>query len=396
MATTTNYGWTTPDDTALVKDGASAIRSLGSAIDSTLKTQIDAQIADSIVDAKGDLISATAADTPARLAVGTNGQVLTADSTQSTGLKWATPATGFTWTHRQANTLSMQEIAYDGSGLYVAVGYSGTLYTSTNGTTWTSRTSGFGANDIYGVGYGNGLWVIVGTSGLLSTSTDGITWTARTANMSTNDIMAVTYANSIWVAVGGGGGSTNTGGITYSTDGITWTRKSQTLTVGARYYDVAWNGTNWIVVADSSTNNYLYASTPSGTWTAGATGSGDREFFIAWDGTRNLTVGGTTPEPRYSTSTTLGTTTAYTNPHQGEAIRSGTYFYYNNLLYISNTRYFGSLVPATSSTTTIHPGQLLPMMTRSTTPFLQSHTGAIFVGAIGIIYASNFGIFTSF
>lgn len=36
MATTTNYGWTTPDDTALVKDGASAIRSLGSSVDSTL------------------------------------------------------------------------------------------------------------------------------------------------------------------------------------------------------------------------------------------------------------------------------------------------------------------------------------------------------------------------
>ena len=34
MATTTNYSWTTPDDTSLVKDGASAIRSLGSAIDS--------------------------------------------------------------------------------------------------------------------------------------------------------------------------------------------------------------------------------------------------------------------------------------------------------------------------------------------------------------------------
>lgn len=36
MATTTNFSWTTPDDTALVKDGASAIRSLGSAIDTSL------------------------------------------------------------------------------------------------------------------------------------------------------------------------------------------------------------------------------------------------------------------------------------------------------------------------------------------------------------------------
>jgi hypothetical protein len=36
MATTTNYSWSTPDDTALVKDGAAAIRSLGSAVDTTV------------------------------------------------------------------------------------------------------------------------------------------------------------------------------------------------------------------------------------------------------------------------------------------------------------------------------------------------------------------------
>jgi len=47
-----------------------------------------------VVDAKGDLIVGTAADTVARLAVGTNGHTLVADSAQTTGLKWAAPSSG--------------------------------------------------------------------------------------------------------------------------------------------------------------------------------------------------------------------------------------------------------------------------------------------------------------
>jgi hypothetical protein len=119
MATTTNFGWETPDDTDLVKDGAAAMRTLGNSIDTsfvdlkggttgqvlskasgtdldfTWVAQDDSNaIQNAIVDAKGDLIAATAADTPARLAVGTNGQVLTADSTAATGLKWAAPSSG--------------------------------------------------------------------------------------------------------------------------------------------------------------------------------------------------------------------------------------------------------------------------------------------------------------
>jgi len=66
MATTTNFGWTTPDDTDLVKDGAAAIRTLGSAIDTSL------------VDLKG----------------GTTGQVLEKASNTDLDFTWATPAAG--------------------------------------------------------------------------------------------------------------------------------------------------------------------------------------------------------------------------------------------------------------------------------------------------------------
>jgi hypothetical protein len=94
MPTTTNYGWTTPADTDLVKDGASAIRTLGTAIDTTVFNNAGAAIAKTIVDAKGDIIAATAADTVSRLAVGANDTVLTADSSTATGLKWAAPSAG--------------------------------------------------------------------------------------------------------------------------------------------------------------------------------------------------------------------------------------------------------------------------------------------------------------
>lgn len=51
-------------------------------------------IASTLPDAKGDLIAASAADTPARLAVGTNGQLLTAASGETTGLAWASATNG--------------------------------------------------------------------------------------------------------------------------------------------------------------------------------------------------------------------------------------------------------------------------------------------------------------
>ncbi len=53
-----------------------------------------AYIPAALVDAKGDVITATANDVPSRLAVGADGEVLTADSAEATGLKWAVAAVG--------------------------------------------------------------------------------------------------------------------------------------------------------------------------------------------------------------------------------------------------------------------------------------------------------------
>jgi len=50
------------------------------------------------IDAKGDLVAGTGADTFARLGVGANDTVLTADSSAATGLKWAAPASSGGWT----------------------------------------------------------------------------------------------------------------------------------------------------------------------------------------------------------------------------------------------------------------------------------------------------------
>ena len=133
MANTTNYNWETPDDTDLVKDGAAAIRTLGSSIDTTTKnlnpqtttgalayrsatanvnTALPIGTANQVLrvnsggtapewattsdqtplTTKGDLFGFDTAD--ARIPIGTNGHILTADSTQSLGLKWAAPSAG--------------------------------------------------------------------------------------------------------------------------------------------------------------------------------------------------------------------------------------------------------------------------------------------------------------
>lgn len=87
MPTTTNYGWTTPADTDLVKDGAAAIRTLGSSVDTTTKN-LNPQTTTGAIAYR----SATA-NVNTALPIGTAGQVLTVNS-GATAPEWATPSAG--------------------------------------------------------------------------------------------------------------------------------------------------------------------------------------------------------------------------------------------------------------------------------------------------------------
>jgi hypothetical protein len=87
MATTTNYGWTTPDDTALVKDGASAIRTLGSSVDTTTKNL-------NPETTLGDIAyRSSTANVKTRLGLGTAGQILAVNS-GATAPEWVTSSSG--------------------------------------------------------------------------------------------------------------------------------------------------------------------------------------------------------------------------------------------------------------------------------------------------------------
>jgi hypothetical protein len=128
-----------------------------------------------IVDAKGDIIAASAADTVARLAVGANDTVLTADSSTATGLKWATPAAGgmtlLSTTTLSGTSTTISSINQTYTNLQIVVNAATTatntiLRIQANGSTTLSGTGGWDAWG--GVSFGGG-------SGTLGSTANAVT-----------------------------------------------------------------------------------------------------------------------------------------------------------------------------------------------------------------------------
>lgn len=116
------------------------------------------------------------------------------------------------WTQRTSPTANTLSVVTYANGLYVAVGVSGTIVTSTDGVTWSSQWPGTSV-DIYGVTYGGNQFVAVGANGLVLTSPNGTNWTTRPTG-TTAATYTVVYGNGRYVAVGNV--------LLTSTDGINW------------------------------------------------------------------------------------------------------------------------------------------------------------------------------
>ena len=146
MATTTNYGWTTPDDTALVKDGASAIRTLGTSVDTTTKNLNPSTTL-------GDIeYRSSTANTNTRLGIGSTGNVLTVTGGVPV---WAAPAAPST--AKNYSLLNAGGTALTGASTITVSGISGmdSIMVLVNGvkTTSASEVINFNLNGDSGANY---------------------------------------------------------------------------------------------------------------------------------------------------------------------------------------------------------------------------------------------------
>ncbi|MBN8531465.1 MAG: prepilin-type N-terminal cleavage/methylation domain-containing protein [Alphaproteobacteria bacterium] len=259
-------------------------------------------------------------------------------STSVDGITWS-PVVIPGWGSATFFGMAHNHLCQGSGSLWVAVGQSGRIATSPDGSSWTMRTHGLGAGlSVFGVAHNGvagagGMWVIGGQNGKIASSPDGITWTTRTSpNFGTDTILSAAYGNGKFM-IGGVNSKIN-----ISTDGITWTAKTEPFGAwGDDVRSIAHNGVNgagsrWVVVSDGGVIKY---STDDGTtWTAATDPHGTSSIWsVASKVTYNASCGSVPTNCSVSGQAYTGTTSIANSATRLGNLSSGAWGYLKCLVY---------------------------------------------------------------
>lgn len=181
-------------------------------VTSSIQTQLDGKTDESTLTTKGDLYVATGASTVVRQGVGTDGHVLTADSAQTNGLKWAavpapvittptvqkfTSGSGTYTTPANVKWIRVRMVGAGGGG-----GGSGNNYSSTAGTTGGTTTFGSSLLTATG-GAGGNTFGSGGSGGAVAVNSPAVATVALQGGR----------GQPAWTGISGTGGSGGNGGV---------------------------------------------------------------------------------------------------------------------------------------------------------------------------------------
>jgi hypothetical protein len=166
-----------------------------------------------------------------------------------------------------STNVTVAGVAWDGAQ-FLAVGGGGSVLTSADGDTWVNQNSQVNI-DLEDVAWTGSQFVAVGGSATILTSPDGITWTKQAVPpVVTGSLRGVTASSSLIVAVG------NNGAIVTSPDGVAWTARASGT--NSSLEGGAWAGSQFTVVGTGDT---LLASTDGAVWRDSSPGTSGVSYF---------------------------------------------------------------------------------------------------------------------
>ena len=176
------------------------------------------------------------------------------------------------------------------NGKFVAIGESGMVLTSMDGTSWTTQNSQV-SNDLRNIMWDGNKFIVGASSGVILHSMDGSSWTNYNTGSSI-EFNAIAYSGSTYIAVGGYG-------MIYSTDGVNWHSPSSPP-ASFSMECAAWVGDRFLV---SGLNNDIYQSTDGHNWSVALNHSyGFTESIASYNG-KTYIVGGSNFILEYNSQT---------------------------------------------------------------------------------------------